>query len=134
MREHIERFRPDVLLTFGPEGASGHEDHKAVSRWTLAAASGERVYVASVVAPEGVALPSDREREASLPATTAIDIRKLGDLKRRAFLEHRTQLDHLELFDALLRAQDGRELYHRVHPAWQGDASPESSLLPPRES
>ena len=133
VREHIESFAPDVLLTFGPEGASGHEDHKAVFRWTLAASEGQRVYVASDIAPEGVRLPVDRVREAPLPVTTVIDIRELGDLKRRAFLEHRTQLDHLALFDTLLESLDGRELYHRVHPAWQGDASPESSLLPPNE-
>ena len=133
VREHIERFAPDVLLTFGPDGASGHEDHKAVYRWTLAASEGERVYVAGGSVPDGIQLPVERVLEAPLPVTTTIDIRELGDLKRRAFLEHRTQLDHLELFDALSESLDGRELYHRVRPAWQGDASPESSLLPPNE-
>jgi len=130
VRDCIERFAPDVLLTFGPEGASGHEDHKAAYRWTRAAAGGRRLYVGSIVAPEGIAMPVEREREAPLPATTAIDVRSLGDRKRRAFLEHRTQLDHLELFDAILEALDGRELYHRIHPAWQGGDSLETSLLP----
>jgi len=131
VREYIERFAPDVLLTFGPEGASGHEDHKAAYRWTRAAAGGRRLYAASILELEGVALPVEREREAPLPVTTTIDVRAMGDRKRRAFLEHRTQLDHLELFDKLLDAFDGRELYHRIHPAWRGGESPESSLLPP---
>jgi LmbE family N-acetylglucosaminyl deacetylase len=131
IREHIARFDPDVLLTFGPDGASGHEDHKAVSRWTHAAAGTRRLYMASVPAPEGVELPVERVREEPLPVTTTIDVRELGDRKRRAFLEHRTQRDHLELFDHVLEALDGRELYHRVQPAWQGDETPESSLLPP---
>jgi len=131
VRAHVERFEPDVLLTFGPEGASGHEDHKAVSRWTRAAADGRRLYMASGTTPEGIELPVDRVREKPLPVTTEIDIREIGDRKRRAFLEHRTQLDHLELFDRLMDALDGKELYHRVHPAWQGDGALESSLLPP---
>jgi LmbE family N-acetylglucosaminyl deacetylase len=29
----LEKVRPDTVLTFGPEGMTGHGDHKAVSRW-----------------------------------------------------------------------------------------------------
>jgi LmbE family N-acetylglucosaminyl deacetylase len=32
-----EEVRPDTVLTFGPDGMTGHVDHKAVSRWTAAA-------------------------------------------------------------------------------------------------
>jgi LmbE family N-acetylglucosaminyl deacetylase len=28
--EQLERFRPDVVVTFGPEGVTGHEDHISV--------------------------------------------------------------------------------------------------------
>ncbi|HVY93960.1 MAG TPA: PIG-L family deacetylase [Bryobacteraceae bacterium] len=35
---HIRRIRPDVVITFGPEGAYGHPDHIAVSQITTAAA------------------------------------------------------------------------------------------------
>lgn len=30
----IAEYRPDTILTFGPEGMTGHPDHQAVSRWT----------------------------------------------------------------------------------------------------
>ena len=33
----LEEFRPDSVLTFGPEGMTGHPDHKAVHAWTRAA-------------------------------------------------------------------------------------------------
>ncbi len=33
----IERCRPDLVLTFGPDGMTGHTDHRAVSRWTTLA-------------------------------------------------------------------------------------------------
>ncbi len=36
--EHIRRVRPEVVLTFGPEGAYGHPDHIAISQLTTAAA------------------------------------------------------------------------------------------------
>lgn len=33
----IERVRPSVVVTFGPDGMTGHPDHRAVSRWTTRA-------------------------------------------------------------------------------------------------
>ena len=40
----IAEVDPDTILTFGPEGMTGHPDHQAVSAWTTAAwrASGAR--------------------------------------------------------------------------------------------
>lgn len=34
---HLRRIRPDVVVTFGPEGAYGHPDHIAISQFTTAA-------------------------------------------------------------------------------------------------
>jgi LmbE family N-acetylglucosaminyl deacetylase len=34
---HIRRCRPDVLVTFGPDGAYGHPDHIAISQFATAA-------------------------------------------------------------------------------------------------
>jgi len=34
---HIRRIRPDVVVTFGPDGAYGHPDHIAISQFTTAA-------------------------------------------------------------------------------------------------
>jgi LmbE family N-acetylglucosaminyl deacetylase len=33
----IKKFQPDSIFSFGPDGMTGHEDHKASSRWTLLA-------------------------------------------------------------------------------------------------
>ncbi|HYN34855.1 MAG TPA: PIG-L family deacetylase [Ilumatobacteraceae bacterium] len=33
----IREVRPDVIITFGPDGITGHLDHVAVSRWTITA-------------------------------------------------------------------------------------------------
>ncbi|MEZ5417106.1 MAG: PIG-L family deacetylase [Vicinamibacterales bacterium] len=47
LARHIRRFRPAVVLTFGPDGAYGHPDHIAISQYATAAvvaagASGDR--------------------------------------------------------------------------------------------
>jgi LmbE family N-acetylglucosaminyl deacetylase len=34
---HVRRVRPDVVMTFGPDGAYGHPDHIAISQLTTAA-------------------------------------------------------------------------------------------------
>lgn len=33
----VTRFKPDTILTFGPEGMTGHPDHQAVSEWAKGA-------------------------------------------------------------------------------------------------
>ena len=35
---HLRNIRPDVVITFGPDGAYGHPDHVAISQFTTAAA------------------------------------------------------------------------------------------------
>jgi LmbE family N-acetylglucosaminyl deacetylase len=35
--EVMADVQPDTVLTFGPEGMTGHDDHKAASRWATAA-------------------------------------------------------------------------------------------------
>jgi len=37
VREIMAEVVPDTVLTFGPDGMTGHEGHKSVSRWTTAA-------------------------------------------------------------------------------------------------
>src|SRR3974390_2978294 len=34
---HIRRVQPDVIVTFGPDGAYGHPDHIAISQFTTPA-------------------------------------------------------------------------------------------------
>lgn len=49
----IESVRPDSVLTFGPDGMTGHADHKAVHAWTARAferraPAGAHLYYATV--------------------------------------------------------------------------------------
>jgi len=54
--ELIEEVCPDTVLTFGPDGITGHPDHQTVSAWTtkafdLAAPLGARLLYAAVTDP-----------------------------------------------------------------------------------
>jgi LmbE family N-acetylglucosaminyl deacetylase len=48
VRDVMADVRPDTVLTFGPDGMTGHDDHKAASRWATEAFD--------AVAPDGAVL------------------------------------------------------------------------------
>ena len=125
LREH----RPDVVITFGPEGApTGHRDHVAISRAATAAfflaglASAypgarpahraRRLYYASWDPP----MPSGNVHQAGLPVAARIDARPWLDTKRRAFAAHRTQHVHREQFEATLRDDEAFALASGAQP------------------
>ena len=63
---HLRRFRPDVVVTFGPDGAYGHPDHIAISQFTTAAivAAADASFVAG---DDGPAMHTAFGVEALLP-------------------------------------------------------------------
>lgn len=126
--EFLREQRPDVVLTFGPEGApTAHRDHRAISRAATAAfflAGMEHAYVDQLAAgrtphrasrlyyvtwepppAEGVPVPRGLPASARLP----LDARLL-DAKSRAYEEHRSQHELRPRFEEL--ALKPEELYH----------------------
>lgn len=55
----IDRVDPDLILTFGPDGVTGHPDHRAVGRWTRDAVAVRDDRIPLVTAATGVAWPAD---------------------------------------------------------------------------
>jgi LmbE family N-acetylglucosaminyl deacetylase len=53
---HLRRIRPDVVITFGPDGAYGHPDHIAISQFTTAAtiAAADSAFPANGMRPHTV--------------------------------------------------------------------------------
>lgn len=122
LREH----RPEVVVTFGPEGApNGHADHQTIGRlatraFELAAradAFPEQVaqgrsphaprrlyYITFGPFPEG----SRAKVRQGLPATARVDVRAWLPQKHGAFEAHRSQHVHREVFEtlSLLPAED----------------------------
>jgi LmbE family N-acetylglucosaminyl deacetylase len=103
LRRAVERFRPTVLVTFGPEGAPNqHRDHKALSALVTAffrehgAALGLRRLYWTTWAPP---VPGGPIQVAGAPATCRVDVRVFIELKRRAFDAHATQHHHRAEFE-----------------------------------
>lgn len=110
LREH----RPDVVITFGPEGApTGHPDHRAISRaatmaFFLAGLPNEyaeagiphraaRLYYHTFYPPK----PGAELQRVGLPPTARLDARPWHKQKRGAFLAHATQRVHQPRFEEL---------------------------------
>ncbi len=52
IKEFIEQFKPDTILTFGPDGITGHNDHRTVSKWVSEATKGSNITVYHTVEEE----------------------------------------------------------------------------------
>ena len=115
---------PDTVLTFGPEGMTGHEGHKSVSRWTTqafrdVAKPGARLYYAVYTqdwADEFVPKLNgfDIFRAGTPPIHPREDLAiafvlppELLELKMRAIMEHESQVG--ALFEAF-----GEEFFRRA--------------------
>jgi len=107
----LRAHRPDVVITFGPEGApTGHRDHTAISRAATAAyfLSGIRTAYPDAGAPHAPQRlyyltfpppkPGAELQLEGLPATARIDVRAQLDTKRHAFDLHVTQKQHVARF------------------------------------
>ena len=113
----VRRHRPDVLLTFGPEGApTQHRDHRAISRAATAAFflsglaseyadqlrevaphSPARLYYAAWDAPA-----PDAELKALSPTVTCrVPVADYLATKREAFRAHASQRQHEQRFEEL---------------------------------
>lgn len=127
VRKHADDFGAEVLLTFGPEGASGHADHKAAHRWTLLAAGGRPVYCFAQIP----GLEPKQRGGRGLDRTTVIDVGPVEPLKRLAFDAHRTQRDHKALHDEIMEMLKGAEIYHRALPPFPPGSPIETSFRVP---
>lgn len=121
---HVRRIKPEVLISFGEEGApSAHPDHKAICRWTTLGYE----LAADPSHPSGLPPCEVRKhywltwppaldhlrRVSGSETTTIIDLgEQIGQLKRDAFAEHRTQHDHMELYTNLQDGLDNKEHLH----------------------
>ncbi len=52
IREIIEQYKPDTILTFGPDGMTGHLDHQTVSKWVDVAAGDSDINIYHAVEEE----------------------------------------------------------------------------------
>lgn len=122
--ELVREVEPDTVLTFGPEGMTGHEAHKSVSHWATdafraAGKPGARLLYAVYTqewADEFV--PTLNGFDVFRPGTPPVHPREdlaiafvlppeLLDLKMRAIMEHESQVE--ALFEAF-----GEDFFRRA--------------------
>jgi LmbE family N-acetylglucosaminyl deacetylase len=130
--ERMRRFKPDVVLTFGGDGAmNAHADHMMVSALTTAAfhwAGRERRY------PEqgGVYQPRrlfylttnfflpERQPPLPMPWSVRLDIGSVRERKAEAFRRHASQAPLMERTRAVFEEYGGEEFYTLVARAETG--------------
>jgi LmbE family N-acetylglucosaminyl deacetylase len=127
----LRMHRPQVVVTFGPEGAYGHPDHKVTSRLTVQActltgdaSAFELETLAlglSVWSPSKLYFQSTTSLSAEslkLPPqpviTTRISIRGHEEAKLRAFARHQTQTQEWEPLRKFVESQPDVEVFSLV--------------------
>jgi LmbE family N-acetylglucosaminyl deacetylase len=135
----IRRIRPDVVVTFGPDGISGHPDHVALSQIVTAGFWGAGMstyltgkqgkaapfrpshlyYVLRSLSVLECCKPSSPQKARTL--TTVVDIRGFGERKLEAMRAHRSQ-KHMQFSDPALieKMLTAPENFHRAFPIWHG--------------
>lgn len=131
--EHIltaaTEVHPQVLLTFGPDGLSGHADHMAIGRCAAEAyaRSTEIAVLYTLAVPRNLAEQLEMRQVHSLPdeqVALAVDVTSAWAAKQAAMACHKTQLGSTPLRrapEARQRLFFGRELFVRAgrrHPDW----------------
>ncbi|HAL62323.1 MAG TPA: PIG-L domain-containing protein [Chloroflexi bacterium] len=130
----IREVRPQVVLTFGPDGISGHLDHITIGKATtdafFSAGDEERFseHIAEGLSPHQaeklyyVAVPRSRFRAMSLDLpgtcddriTTVIDVVPFLEVKKQALACHKTQLPPGNLF-AQISDEEMRKWWGKEH-------------------
>lgn len=120
--DYIRELRPDIVCTFGPEGAgSEHDDHRAAS--FFAVRGFHRAALATEYAERGAPHTATRlyfnasQYLPDLPfvamtPTHTVDIKKYEPRKIAAFECHKTQFKDRERFMDMMKRREGREFFH----------------------
>lgn len=145
LTHHVRRFRPQVLLTFGPEGGlTGHPDHSMASifaslafHWAgrdnrypdqltggLTVHRAQKLYYATA----DFALPG-RQPVTMPPTTTVIDIARHLETKIAAFKAHITQSPLAAIFEPAVRQRGAVERFHLAASTNYGPVVQETDLF-----
>ena len=125
---HVRQFRPDVMLSFGPEGGvTAHTDHAMASvfatlafqwaghsnRFTEQLQGGTTPHRTAKLyyATANFSLPG-RQPVTPSPPTTVIDIGQYLETKIAAFKTHKTQAPLWPIFEEHVRKRDKKEMFH----------------------
>jgi LmbE family N-acetylglucosaminyl deacetylase len=130
----IQAIRPQVLLTWPLHGLSGHPDHAAVSRWTMAAyQQALEAGIDDLTALYHLAMPDSLARELGLnqlhtqpdhEISVTVDVQSVWEQKMAAIACHRTQLGESPILESPIEKQRlflGKEHFRRVQARQERD-------------
>ena len=129
--------QPEVVITFGPSGISGHEAHKTVHRVTTEAFHRYRptvvvpprlYYVA--IPPEVAAQFAFRVHPSELTLSVCLDIAAVKPLKLQGLRMYRSQRDAQELAVLLTSEQFSHEWFYQAFPVHSPTAPQARGLWP----
>jgi LmbE family N-acetylglucosaminyl deacetylase len=141
----IREEKPDVIITFGPEGAGNeHRDHRRISQiatravGTAADPDQFKDQIEAGLTPHlvrkfyymsGNETPWRKMSTPFMPITTIIDISDLVDTKLKAFKLHSSQQDWMSRLEDWIRANHNTEPYHRASSTVMGLPELETDLF-----
>jgi LmbE family N-acetylglucosaminyl deacetylase len=130
--EVMEKVQPQLVITFGPDGISGHPDHVAIGKAATAAfqkvpnRSGGLRKLYYVAIPESAFASVNQEEVGHVitrpddEITTEIDISSFLETKLRALKKYRSQEDARWLVDMFRQVGEsswaGKEFFHLACP------------------
>jgi LmbE family N-acetylglucosaminyl deacetylase len=120
--ESIHEIQPQVLLTFGPDGLSGHPDHIAIGQWTSESfrRCTEIAALYTVAVPQSLARTLDMRQVHPVPDETiafTVDVSPVWEIKLAAIRCHATQMSSSPMMRAPAERQRlffGREYFVRA--------------------
>jgi LmbE family N-acetylglucosaminyl deacetylase len=140
----IRGIRPQVVLTYGPEGGvTAHTDHAMAGLFTAAAFQwsarpnvfreksgiGEPWQVQKLYYATTLFTLQGRPPIAQAPATACIDVHEHFDLKIKAFKQHTTQAPLFAMFEEHVTKREHQELFHLAATATPRKTTWETDLF-----
>jgi LmbE family N-acetylglucosaminyl deacetylase len=118
----VNEVKPQILLSFGPDGLSGHPDHIAVGQWTADAfrRAEEISALYTVAVPQSLAETLDMRQLHPVPddaIALTVDVSSVWETKLDAMRCHATQISSSPMMSAPVDRQRlffGREYFAQV--------------------
>jgi len=118
----VNEIKPQVLLSFGPDGLSGHPDHIAVGQWAAETfrRAQEIAALYTVAVPRSLAESLNMRQVRAVPDETialTVDVSSVWETKLAAMRAHATQIASSPMMSAPVERQRlffGRESFVRA--------------------
>ena len=128
----VQKVHPQVMLTFGADGLSGHPDHVAIAQCAAEAfrRAGKATALYTVTVPRGVTERLGMERIRPVPdeaITLAVDVTPAWEQKMAAIRCHATQLGASPMMQ--LSAEQQRRFFGTEHFVRATVRQPEHDIL-----